>query len=32
MPKERVRLDKHFHTDEETVSDEPPRERIEADG
>jgi len=32
VPKERVRLDKDVHTDEETVSDEVRRERIEAEG
>jgi uncharacterized protein (TIGR02271 family) len=32
VPKERVRLDKDVHTDEETVSEDVRRERIEADG
>ena len=32
VPKERIRLDKDVHTDEETVSEEVRRERIEADG
>jgi uncharacterized protein (TIGR02271 family) len=32
VPKERVRLDKDVHTDEETVSDEVRRERIEPEG
>ena len=32
VPKERVRLDKDVHTDEETVSEEVRKERIEADG
>jgi uncharacterized protein (TIGR02271 family) len=32
VPKERVRLDKDVHTDEETVSDEVRRERIETEG
>ena len=32
VPKERVRLDKDVRTDEETVSEEVRRERIEADG
>jgi uncharacterized protein (TIGR02271 family) len=32
VPKERVRLDKDVHTDEETVSDDVRRERIEAEG
>jgi uncharacterized protein (TIGR02271 family) len=32
VPKERVRLDKDVHTDEETVSEDVRRERIEAEG
>jgi uncharacterized protein (TIGR02271 family) len=32
VPKERVRLDKETHTEEETVSDEVRQERIEVDG
>jgi uncharacterized protein (TIGR02271 family) len=32
VPKERVRLDKDVHTDEETVSEDVRKERIEADG
>jgi uncharacterized protein (TIGR02271 family) len=32
VPKERVRLDKDVHTDEETVSEEVRKERIEAEG
>jgi stress response protein YsnF len=32
VPKERVRLDKDVRTDEETVSEDVRRERIEADG
>src|SRR3954464_12964013 len=32
VPQERVRLDKDVHTDEETVSEEVRKERIEADG
>jgi uncharacterized protein (TIGR02271 family) len=32
VPKERVRLDKDVHTDEESVSEEVRRERIEAEG
>jgi len=32
VPKERVRLDKDVHTDEETVSEDVRRERIETDG
>jgi uncharacterized protein (TIGR02271 family) len=32
VPKERVRLDKDVHTDEETVSDDVRRERIESEG
>jgi uncharacterized protein (TIGR02271 family) len=32
VPKERVRLDKDVHTDEETVSEEMRKERIEAEG
>jgi uncharacterized protein (TIGR02271 family) len=32
VPKERVRLEKDVHTDEETVSDDVRRERIEAEG
>jgi uncharacterized protein (TIGR02271 family) len=32
VPKERVRLDKDVHTDEETVSEDVPRERIEPEG
>jgi uncharacterized protein (TIGR02271 family) len=32
VPKERVRLDKEIHTDQETVSEEVRKERIEADG
>jgi uncharacterized protein (TIGR02271 family) len=32
VPKERVRLDKDVHTDEETVSEEVRKERIEGDG
>jgi uncharacterized protein (TIGR02271 family) len=32
VPKERVRLDKDVRTDEETVSEEVRKERIEADG
>jgi uncharacterized protein (TIGR02271 family) len=32
VPKERVRLDKDVHTDEETISEDVRKERIEADG
>src|SRR4051794_30063323 len=32
VPKERVRLDKDVHTDEETISEDVRRERIDADG
>jgi uncharacterized protein (TIGR02271 family) len=32
VPKERIRLDKDVHTDEETVSEDVRRERIEAEG
>ena len=32
VPRERVRLDKDVHTDEETVSEQVRKERIEADG
>ena len=32
VPQERVRLDKEVHTDEDTVSEEVRKERIEADG
>ena len=32
VPKERIRLDKDVHTDEETVSEEVRKERIEAEG
>jgi uncharacterized protein (TIGR02271 family) len=32
VPKERIRLDKDVHTDEETVSEEVRRERVEAEG
>ena len=32
VPKERIRLDKDVHTDEETVSEEVRKEQIEADG
>jgi hypothetical protein len=31
-PKERVRLEKDVHTDEETVSDEVRKERVEREG
>ena len=32
MPKERIRLDKDSHTEEQTVSEEVRKERIEAEG
>jgi uncharacterized protein (TIGR02271 family) len=32
VPKERIRLDKDVHTDEETVSEDVRRERVEAEG
>jgi stress response protein YsnF len=32
VPKERVRLDKDVHADEETVSEDVRQERIEAEG
>ena len=32
VPKERIRLDKDVHTDEETVSEEVRKERVEAEG